>query len=303
MAVIDTFPKLKNEILSRLGSPVITVEITEGQVKRCVNRAITLFREYHPEGQNRFYGLCTLTAEEASTGVLNLAKPFMAVTAVKIPNNETQGWYPNAPFDSAWNQDQDLVQSMRSGSSSSCSSGWGGGIDNQMSNWEVYNSYIETFKNLFRVDPDFHFSQQRNQLKIFDGYLVEGQTIAIEGYVSSLVDVEDSEIPAGDVITDGVQDYDDPNEHSGTISTPSPAEPEQQYYTQKTLNDRWLQDFSTALCRDQWAQNIGAKYSGQQLPGGVTINADSIAERAEKDIAELREELLLIEAPLEIFLM
>lgn len=301
MAIIKTPVQLKNEILSRLGSPVITVEVTEDQIYRCIDRAIELFVDYHPEGSVKFYGLCTLTATEASTGVLQFTKPFTAVTAVLRPTGDASvGWYDGAIFDAFWHQNQDIVESMRGGSS--CPAGTNR-FDNQMSYWQIWNDYMETFRTMFNPQPDFHFNQHRNQLKIFDSYLLEDQVIAIEGYVSSTAFIEQTALGSGQTTTEGNQTWDNPLTHSGTVTTPtSPVVTEQQYFTQATFNDRWLKDMATAFVREQWGQNL-SKYDGQQLPGGVTVNAERIIERAQNDIEKLREELIQIEAPLGVWLV
>lgn len=58
----------------------------------------------------------------------------------------------------------------------------------------------------------------------------------------------------------------------------------------KIYDDRWLKEYSTALIKLQWGQNL-IKFEGVQLPGGVTINARQIYEDAQSDIDKLREEL------------
>lgn len=50
-------------------------------------------------------------------------------------------------------------------------------------------------------------------------------------------------------------------------------------------DDRFLKMYTTALIKRQWGENL-KKFSGVQLPGGVTINADKIYEEA---LAELKQ--------------
>jgi len=54
--------------------------------------------------------------------------------------------------------------------------------------------------------------------------------------------------------------------------------------------NRWLQDYSAALIRRQWAVNLG-KYQQVQLLGGVTMNGDQMYQWAMDDIAKLEEDL------------
>lgn len=59
----------------------------------------------------------------------------------------------------------------------------------------------------------------------------------------------------------------------------------------KVYSDKWLRKYLCALIEEQWGQNIG-KYRDVQLPGGLVLNGDQIAaraeERKEKALLELR---------------
>lgn len=54
--------------------------------------------------------------------------------------------------------------------------------------------------------------------------------------------------------------------------------------------DRWLRDYATELIREQWGSNL-IKYSGVQMPGGLTFNGEKILEDARVRKKELEEEL------------
>ena len=43
----------------------------------------------------------------------------------------------------------------------------------------------------------------------------------------------------------------------------------------KVFNDMWLKEYTTALIKQQWGQNL-IKFEGMQLPGGVTLNGRQI---------------------------
>jgi len=55
-------------------------------------------------------------------------------------------------------------------------------------------------------------------------------------------------------------------------------------------SDRWLLEYATALIKRQWGVNL-SKFTGVQMAGGVTYNADGILSDAEANITRLREEL------------
>lgn len=54
-------------------------------------------------------------------------------------------------------------------------------------------------------------------------------------------------------------------------------------------NDMWLKKYATALMKKQWATNL-KKFSGIQLPGGVTLDGDKLYQEATDEISELEKE-------------
>jgi hypothetical protein len=69
----------------------------------------------------------------------------------------------------------------------------------------------------------------------------------------------------------------------------------------KVYNEPWLKHYVTALFKKQWATNI-KKFSGIQLPGGVTLDGDKLYDEATTEIKELEEELQNKSAPLDFFM-
>jgi hypothetical protein len=67
-------------------------------------------------------------------------------------------------------------------------------------------------------------------------------------------------------------------------------------------NDRWLKEYATALIKRSWGSNL-KKFNNLQLPGGVTLNGDTIFDEAVKEIDALHKEMeTQYGAPLEFFL-
>lgn len=54
--------------------------------------------------------------------------------------------------------------------------------------------------------------------------------------------------------------------------------------------DRWLQRYAIALIKRQWGMNL-SKYNGIQLPGGVTLDGQTMFTNASADIDKLEVEL------------
>ena len=65
----------------------------------------------------------------------------------------------------------------------------------------------------------------------------------------------------------------------------------------KIWNEPWLKRYVTAQFKKQWAVNI-KKFSGIQLPGGVTLDGDKLYLEATTEIAQLEDELQNKSAPL-----
>jgi hypothetical protein len=66
-------------------------------------------------------------------------------------------------------------------------------------------------------------------------------------------------------------------------------------------NDPWLKHYTTALIKRQWATNL-KKFSGMQLPGGVTIDGDKLYQEAMSEIQVLEDEIMRKSAPLEFMM-
>ena len=69
----------------------------------------------------------------------------------------------------------------------------------------------------------------------------------------------------------------------------------------RVFNEPWLKHYVTALFKKQWATNI-KKFSGLQLPGGVTLDGDKLYDEAISEIKDLEDELQNKSAPLDFFM-
>lgn len=70
----------------------------------------------------------------------------------------------------------------------------------------------------------------------------------------------------------------------------------------RTWSNKWLRDYTTALIKQQWGENL-AKYDGVQMIGGTTFNAQRLIDEANTEIERLEEQVKVLEtAPLGIFI-
>jgi len=71
----------------------------------------------------------------------------------------------------------------------------------------------------------------------------------------------------------------------------------------RVWNDRWVKEYATALIKRSWGNNL-KKFSGLQLPGGVTLNGDKIYEEAVEEIRNLEQQMeTQYGAPLEFMML
>lgn len=56
-------------------------------------------------------------------------------------------------------------------------------------------------------------------------------------------------------------------------------------------NDRWLQNYATALIKKQWGSNL-TKFIGMSLPGGVQFNGEKIYNDADEEVKRLEDEMI-----------
>lgn len=69
----------------------------------------------------------------------------------------------------------------------------------------------------------------------------------------------------------------------------------------RMYNESWIKHYTTALIKKQWAVNL-KKFTGLQLPGGVSIDGPALYAEAVSEIKELEDEMMNKSAPLEFFL-
>jgi len=66
-------------------------------------------------------------------------------------------------------------------------------------------------------------------------------------------------------------------------------------------DDRLFKEYTIALFKKQWGTNV-KKYQGIQLPGGVTIDGQSLYEEGKAEQAEIEDKIMSQLSPLEFFM-
>ena len=137
--------------------------------------------------------------------------------------------------------------------------------------YEMMQQYLSLIDMRLNGQPQTTFIRKKNRLHIHgdfaDGDIIAGKFLVAEVY---------KEIPTADSAGD-TNGY------------------------QTIWNDLWLKEYTTALFKRQWGQNL-IKFEGMTLPGGVTLNGRQIFDDALQDITQLRERIRLeFEMPADMF--
>lgn len=308
MATATNPIQLKNIILSRLGAPVNTVNVTEPQVFEAIDRAVDVYVDYHFDGINKMYLIHTVTEDEANSGLIDCGVKLQAVSRVfRRSIGFGGGWTDGSIYDAGWHIGADILKNM-SGSmgGASMSGGMFGGGGYGLAMFDAFHQHMELLNRFFTPELQYWFNTDSNKLKILsNGDMRVGSIVVIECYVASGVYVDQSYISQPDTVsglfvTSANQNYHDPYTYTITgTSAVAPTTPV--FMNQSIYNNRWLKEMATAYTKLQWGQNL-KKFQGQPLPGGITVNGQQIYDEANAEIIELRKELLLLQEPLPFYL-
>lgn len=132
-----------------------------------------------------------------------------------------------------------------------------------MSYYYMNRMHLSLLKEFFTSAITYTYSEASNRLQILGGFRTfyeQGKPLAVR--VAKKI--------SGDTET-----VDSNGEHIGF----------------NIWKDRWLQQYSVALIREQWAQNL-SKYQNIQLLGGVTMSAEQMEAKAKEELQKLEEELV-----------
>lgn len=130
--------------------------------------------------------------------------------------------------------------------------GNGGGGSMAMTNYYITRTYLEMIDHMLNTQPAIRFNKHEGRLYIDFSWATKAKQ---DQYL--LVEIYERADP----------------ETWGSV-----------------YNDGWLKKYATALVKKQWGTNL-KKYSGSELPGGITINGQETYSEAVEELDKLDEEL------------
>lgn len=113
-----------------------------------------------------------------------------------------------------------------------------------------------------------------SNIKFMEEILVGRQPVRYNRHVNKLyIDMNWNKVEVGDFIIVEAQINTDPEQYPDVWS------------------DRWLQNYTIAKIKYQWAGANLAKFTNGQLPGGLQFNAEKLADEAKEEIRHLEERM------------
>jgi hypothetical protein len=313
--------QLKQYCLRALGSPVVEINADDDQLEDRLDEALEYWRVYHPDGIEKVYTKFNISASEIKL-TTSVAANFALAEIVRgntsgataIVQRETTRASSGTTLLVTHVVGTFVAGETLTGTSSGVTAVLGTPACT-LGVWD--KRYITTPDLVYGITRVLPFSQASSskslfdlqyQLRLNDLYDLTSTSIIYYKTVMShlaLLDLElnghplfrfnrrnsklyldinwDADVALGDFVV--VECY----------RALDPAE------ATKVWDEAWLKHYVTALFKKQWATNI-KKFSGIQLPGGVTLDGDKLYDEATGEVKELEDELQNKSAPLEFFL-
>ena len=318
MAAVSTRTGLKEYALRALGAPVLEINVDDDQIEDRIDEALDYWKLYHYEGVEQIYLKQLIRASEITLSA-SVATTF---AIAEVITGATSGATAEVCRESQRASSgtlllvRNVVGTFTAGEAITGSAGHNATLSS-ITIREYDNRYVEIPDYVWGVTQVISASQASSsknifdlqyQLRLNDLYDLTSTSLIYYKTVMShlaLLDFElngherfrfnrlsgrlyldvnwATDLVLGDYIL--VQSY----------RAMDPAT------WSKVYNEQWLKHYVIALFKKQWATNI-KKFSGIQLPGGVTLDGDKLYDEATTEIKELEDELMNKSAPLDFFL-
>ena len=319
---VATREQLKQYALRALGAPVLEVNVDDDQLEDRLDEAIDYWRLYHYDGIEKVYlkqiiraSEMTLTAavtanfivEERIVGATSGAK----ATVTRETSRQSSGTMLLVKNVEGTFVGGETITGQTGGLTATLNS------TTPITLREYDKRYLEISELVYgitRVLPFTDASSSKNifdlqyQLRLNDLYDLTSTSLIYYKTVMShlaLLDLElnghqiyrfnrmqgklfldinwASDVALGDFIVVECYRALDPAEYSRVWSEP------------------WLKHYVTALFKRQWGINL-KKFAGLTLPGGVTLDGQTLFDEAKTEIEDLEQELMNKSAPLDFFM-
>lgn len=316
MAKISTRAQFKDYCLRKLGHPVVQINVDDDQVEDRIDDAIAFFQDYHYDGTQQMYLKHQITQNDIDRQWIACPDAIQFITGI-LPFDQSNSSVNM--FDLRY---QLRLHDLYDFTSVSYVS------------YEITMQHIRTLNLLFSGTPQIRFNRKMDKLFLDIDWtrdVTVGQWIIIECYrvlspdnttLTGTASISDSsnvvtgtgttftsEVSIGDEIVINSETRRIVNIDSDTSLNVTSAYASSQTAQSITLtgypdvwNDRILKAYATAKIKQQWGTNM-KKFSGIQMPGGVTLNGKEIYDEATLELDSIEEDVKsTLSMPSEIFM-
>ena len=274
MAKPTTRQELIDYSLRRLGYPVLEINVDDDQLDDLVDDALQLFNERHFDGVERMYLKYELSQEDIdrgkatintdSTNTAGIVTTSATSTSISGYGTTVSNWYENTNF----LQVPDSVIGVNKIFKFDTSSISGG----------MFSIKYQLFLNdLYRFNSIelLQYSMVKTYLEDIDFLLTTDKQVRFNKSQDRLyLDIDWGTETAGNFLVLDCWRILDPTNFAGV------------------WNDSFLKQYTTALIKKQWGQNL-IKFKGVKLPGGLELNGREIYEDAQRDLEEIKSKMSL----------
>lgn len=251
--------ELKDYCLRRLGYPVIQINVDDSQIEDRLDDALQYFSEYHFDGVERVYLRKQITQADRDRGYIDLKEPVVEDTANKIKA---------AP---ALDPDGRSIVSVVRCYQLFDTLGGTGMFDAryQIALNDLYGLRTNTYS-----DSLISYDLTRRHMQMLQDMLTPEKSVEFSRVTNRIYVNMDwkQQVTLGEYMMFEAYKILDPN-----------------MYTE-IYNDWLLKKYCTAIIKFQWGQNL-SKYAGVALPGGVTMDANTILTEARQEMQQIEEQI------------
>lgn len=313
MSSPSTRAELIDYCLRELGHPVVEINVDDDQISDRIDAALQYYQDYHYDGVERVYLKHKVTGSEIIIGNATAA----SFTSGDVVRGQTSGAYGTVTVYSSatgatssygssvvvtnlvgsFTTGETIVGSLSNHSSTVVSYTLGdidkGYIDLNDSVIGVVRilpfsatntglDYMFDLRYQLRLNDLFdlmstsiiYYQQTKQHLAMIDMLLVGEKSFRFQRHQNRVyIDMRwGSDVKLGEHLLIECWKILDPNTWTDVY------------------NDRFLKRYATALIKKQWGNNM-KKFSGIQMPGGVTLNGKEIYDEAVAEIEQLEVEM------------
>ena len=260
MAKPSSKEDLKEYALRKLGKPVLEINVDDDQIDDLIDDAIQRFHERHGEGIDRVFLKHKITQAEkdimvGTASTTTATSTFGGITSIDYTEGANYLPLPDSVI---------AVQKVFKMDSSTISAGMFN-LKYQiflndlyyygaidLLNYGMTKSYLETLDYMLNPDVQIRFNKKNSRL---------------------YMDININELQDDQFIIIDCFRIVDPQSETNVY------------------NDPWLKQYTTALIKKQWGQNL-IKFTGVKLPGGLELNGRQLYDDAVMEIDKLNETLM-----------